>query len=782
MKIRTKISFIVVVAGIAIFLFGSALIFSYQTMIKSQDSGDKVRRIRNSIMEINFLVYSFLSYQDEQSEKNILSEIDKLQTLIVDTRLKNEDEKRLLDEIIMNNQAMKEDVLRLISQVNILIQGAMKLISKETEGRIVAQILKKSHKADSLASNLRRMVDEDIRKTQKRIITIVFLLMGLIATPVIIMLTQLGRRLSADLINLHQATEVISSGNLDYLVPIDRDDEIGDLTRAFNRMTLNLQEITASKADLEKEIAERKQAEDRLRQNEARYRELVQNANNAIIRWTCDGFISFFNEYAQTFFGYSAEEILGRHVSILIPEVDSTGGDLTRLIQGILDHPDRHVQNINENICRNGQRVWMAWTNKPIFDEHGRVKEILAIGMDVTKRKRMEGELEAHRQLLETVVNHMPAAVNIIRGNDLRLQMVNPAYQSFAPGKEMVGRTLEEIWPETGQSFSTLCHRVIETGEPYQVQDELNMIHRYPDGPLEPAYFSWSLHRVNLPGQEGWGLLNTAWETTERKKMEEALRKSHMELEKRVQARTAELSAMVAKLKQLNQELQEFAFIASHDLQEPLRKIETFSDLIKKSSASLLDQQGKDYLERVLRSANRMRQLLRDLLKFSRVATRSEPFVKVDLVKITREAADVFEAVLQETGGRIEIDNLPGIEADESQMLQLFQNLISNALKFRGSKAPFIRISGQEFDGRLGEILVKDNGIGFDMQFAKGIFKPFERLHGRSEYEGTGMGLAICRKIVERHGGTIRAESQPGLGSSFIIRLPLRQTEGKGQS
>jgi len=244
--------------------------------------------------------------------------------------------------------------------------------------------------------------------------------------------------------------------------------------------------------------------------------------------------------------------------------------------------------------------------------------------------------------------------------------------------------------------------------------------------------------------------------------------------EKRRQAEE-ELRVYASRLEVINRELQDFAFAASHDLQEPLRKIQTFCDLAMKRCAPALDTAGMDYLGRVINSADRMRQLLRDLLEFSRVATIPEPLKKIDLSRVVRKAADVFEASVIETGCRIEIENVPAVEADESQMLLLFQNLIGNALKFRSDAAPHIRIYGRSDRKGTCEILVKDNGMGFDRQFAELIFKPFQKLHHSGEYAGTGMGLAICRKIVERHGGTITAESEPGKGSTFIIRLPLKQ-------
>jgi len=270
------------------------------------------------------------------------------------------------------------------------------------------------------------------------------------------------------------------------------------------------------------------------------------------------------------------------------------------------------------------------------------------------------------------------------------------------------------------------------------------------------------------------GVVLVFHDVAEKRRAEEALRKAHDELETRVRERTAELGTTVARLELINQELQEFAFVASHDLQEPLRKIQTFCDMTKKRCAPALDSTGQEYLERVIGSANRMRQLLYDLLQFSMVAARPETYKRIDLARVVREAADLFEEDIKELDGLVEIESMPEIEADDGQMLRLFQNLIGNALKYRGEESPRIRI-GAKLAGKRCEIFVEDNGLGFDQQFAERIFKPFQKLHGRKAYEGTGMGLAICRKIAERHGGSIRAESEPGKGSTFIITLPVRQ-------
>lgn len=245
------------------------------------------------------------------------------------------------------------------------------------------------------------------------------------------------------------------------------------------------------------------------------------------------------------------------------------------------------------------------------------------------------------------------------------------------------------------------------------------------------------------------------------------------------------VALQMQRLEWSNRELQNFAYIASHDLQEPLRAIQAFGERLSARTA-LLDDEARDYLQRMLRAAGRMRVLINDLLEFSRVTTKARPFTSVDLGAIMPQVVSDLARRIEETQGRVEAGALPTLEADATQMRQLLQNLVDNALKYRrDSAAPFVTIrseivrDGAEFPGRerdTARIEVRDNGIGFEEKYAERIFSPFQRLHGRDHYEGTGIGLAICRKIVERHGGRISAHSQPGEGSAFVILLPLRQS------
>jgi PAS domain S-box-containing protein len=246
------------------------------------------------------------------------------------------------------------------------------------------------------------------------------------------------------------------------------------------------------------------------------------------------------------------------------------------------------------------------------------------------------------------------------------------------------------------------------------------------------------------------------------------------------------VAAFAEQLQRSNRELERFASVASHDLQEPLRKVQAFGDRLQAKCGETLGEQGRDYLARMQASAARMRTLIDDLLTFSRVTSSARPFLPVDLGQVVRDVVSDLEGRIQQTGGQVEVGELPTLDADPVQVRQLLQNLLGNALKFhRPGEPPAVRVegkllpcggpraSGEGPGGPLCEITVRDHGIGFEEKYLDRIFEVFQRLHGRTEYEGTGIGLAICRKVVERHGGTITARSTPGHGAAFIVTLPL---------
>jgi signal transduction histidine kinase len=226
-----------------------------------------------------------------------------------------------------------------------------------------------------------------------------------------------------------------------------------------------------------------------------------------------------------------------------------------------------------------------------------------------------------------------------------------------------------------------------------------------------------------------------------------------------------------------NQELKDFVFIASHDLQEPLRRIVTFGDLLRENCKHM-EETSLDYLDRMQKSSERMKTLIEDLLQFCQITQKETLFQEKNLDQVVQEVLIDLEDLIASSKARIKVQKLPVLKIDSSQIRQLFQNLIGNAIKYRkNSEAPLITLDSRYLNDDTWEIVVEDNGIGFNEKHKNRIFRPFERLHGKGEFEGNGIGLTICRNIVQRHGGTIQAESEPGKGTKFIITLPAKPAE-----
>ena len=334
--------------------------------------------------------------------------------------------------------------------------------------------------------------------------------------------------------------------------------------------------------------------------------------------------------------------------------------------------------------------------------------------------------------------------------------------------EEIVGKPLTAIMPQSyREGHLRGLERLQTTGVTHVIGKSVELQGLRKDGsifPLDLSLSTWNLGNNTFYG----GIIR---DISERKQTYE------------------QLKLLADKLERSNRELQAFAYVASHDLQEPLRKVQAFGDRLKATAGSVLSEESRDYLARMLNAAKRMQTLINDLLLFSRVSTQTSPFQPVNLGQIARDVLSDLEVRIQQTGGRVELDELPTIEADPLQMRQLFQNVISNALKFfRTGVPPLVKIQSEMLPGpddtsaentpsdAICRVLIVDNGIGFEEKYLDRIFGVFQRLHSRQDYEGTGIGLAICRKIVERHRGTITARSRPDHGATFILTLPVRHT------
>jgi PAS domain S-box-containing protein len=358
-------------------------------------------------------------------------------------------------------------------------------------------------------------------------------------------------------------------------------------------------------------------------------------------------------------------------------------------------------------------------------------------------------EVQRLQRQYELILN---SAGEGICGLDLRgcATFVNPA------AARMTGWTTEElIGKSEEQIFGTV--EAPQKDSSSKVPEE--RVFRRKNGSLFPV------ECVKTPLDENGRVVGAVLifkDITERKRVEEAVEK-----------RSAELA-------QSNAELEQFAFVASHDLQEPLRKIQAFGDRLKTRLDGALGPEPRDYLERMQNASARMRTLINDLLSFSRVIRRTEPFVPVDLNQVAKGVMGDLEVRIEKSSARIELGELPVVEGDMTQMHQLLLNLLGNALKFQPPGGqPVVKITSRTYTTLSGqelcEIQFTDNGIGFEEKYLDKIFAVFQRLHGRNEYEGTGVGLAVCRRITDRHHGTISAKSELGKGATFVVILPVRQ-------
>ncbi len=387
---------------------------------------------------------------------------------------------------------------------------------------------------------------------------------------------------------------------------------------------------------------------------------------------------------------------------------------------------------------------------------------------DIAARRRAEDALAEQHNLLRNVMDAMPERV-FVRDVLGRYVIDNLAHRNFLRAKslaEVEGKSVYDFFPrEMAEMYEATDHAVLKSRKPLLNEEE-------PTVDEEGRLIWLSTTKVPLNDKNGnlVGLVGVSTDISQRKANEEELR----------------LTA--AQLVRSNSDLNDFAAVASHDLQEPLRKIMAFGDRLKTKCGPALGETGLDYLSRMSHAAGRMQRLIQDLLTLSRVTSKGQPFAEVDLQEVLRGVVSDLELRIEQSGARIEIGPMSKIDADALQMRQLFQNLLSNALKFqRPGAEPIVQISGKVLEVQepqipgaapgeeVCQIMIEDNGIGFDPKYAEKIFTVFQRLHGKLEYEGTGIGLAVVRKIADRHGGIVSAKSAEGEGATFIVTLPVKQ-------
>jgi len=398
-----------------------------------------------------------------------------------------------------------------------------------------------------------------------------------------------------------------------------------------------------------------------------------------------------------------------------------------------------------------------------IRDAEGHIAAAIEMVEDITERKQTEEKFRQYSEEISDLYNNAPCGYHslgpdgtFLRINDTELGWLGYRREEII-GKKVFGDLL------TAGSLAVFHENFPKFKERGWISDlEFDLIRK--NGTLLPVLLS----ATAVKDRDGSYLMSRSslFDITKRRKAEEELRSHRIHLEELVEARTGDVMRS-------NAELQQFAQVASHDLQEPLRMVTSYLQLLERRYRDKLDNDARDFIDFAVDGASRMQGLIQSLLSYSRVETRGKPFEPTNLEEVFGLVMKNLEMAIAESGAVVMYDPLPALMADEQQLLQLFQNLIANAVKFHGADPPHIHIGVKPEKGEW-LFSVKDNGIGFDMKDAERIFKVFQRLHARQEYPGTGIGLAVARKIVERHGGRIWVESEPGKGATFFFTLPMK--------
>lgn len=531
----------------------------------------------------------------------------------------------------------------------------------------------------------------------------------------------------------------------------------------------------------------------RIEQNEKRFRSMIEQAPIALgVLKGVNMVIETANDLLLQLWGKDSS-VLGKELLAVLPEL--VGQPFPSLLQNVLDTGEAYYGYEAPATLKRKDKLEQCYFNfvyAPYYED-GLLTGVQVVAVEVTAQITARKALEESEKRFRTLVEEAPVATAIYTGPDMIISLANDAMLKLW-GKEtpVIGMHLEKALPELeGQPFMQLLADVYNTGRAYAAkEDRADLV---VDGRLQTFYFNFTYQPLHDANGNVYAILNMAVDVTEsvaaRKKIqqqEERYRKLATELDTRVQQRTRDLQRANESLAKSNAELAQYAYVASHDLQEPLRKIRVFSSMLKERAT--LDEGSASLLGRIMPSSGRMSQLINDLLEFSRLLNAGKSMQQTDLNEVLRNVLQDFELSIIEKNAYIKADILPVLEAQPLQMNQLFNNLISNAVKFaKSNEALRLEIMCRKLNLEEAqayplphplalnyvEICFADNGIGFEQQYAEQIFEVFKRLHNGQSYPGSGIGLALCRKIIENHRGYMYASSKEGEGTRFYVILPV---------
>jgi len=834
MKIRTQLIASIVVFAVLLAIISGLVIATNQQVEQLIDQEEIANSIAIEAGELGYLSNDYILYREPQQAERWYAKFDSISSHVSSLSVDQPEQQAIVGNLqanLRNTKSVFDDIVSSPAQPvggdTGFVQLSWSRMAVQNQGMVFD------------ASRLARLLGDQADGLREARTLLIFALTGTFVAFLFTSYFLYYRRTLGAIDGLQEGARIVGSGNLDHAIDATADDEIGDLARSFNRMTADLKGVTASKADLEREVASRKLAEENLvranerlsrseqdllaknddlnalneeltaieeelrqnldellktekalRESEEKYRNLFERMSEgfAVHEIVCDDtdvptnyrFIDV-NPAFERLTGLKRADVVGKLVTEVLPGTESFW--ISRYVAiaqtGRPNHFDSYLEVLD--------RYYDVFAYSPA------PRQFATIFTDITERKRAEEQLlqkneelgqineemlatqeelqqnneelisaesalRETSQYLENLISYANAPI-IVWDPQYRITRFNQAFERLTGRhvQDVLGKSLEILFPDDSREES--MRQIVRTasGERWEAVE----IHIFNvSGEVRTVLWN-SATLYGTDGKTVSSVIAQGQDITERKRAEEQLKE------------------YAQNLKRSNEDLERFAYVSSHDLQEPLRTVVSFTQLLERRYKGQMGEEADEYIRFVVDAGKRMQSLINDLLEFSRVATRGSEIRRTDAETVLQDTLANLKGPIDHSSATITHDALPPVMADPTQLQQVFQNLLSNAIKFRNERSPVIHVSARRLDGMV-QFAIQDNGIGIEPQYFEKIFVIFQRLHDREKYTGTGIGLALVKRIVERHGGRIWVESEPGEGTTFYFTLPA--VEGSDRS
>ncbi|OGW38215.1 MAG: hypothetical protein A2010_18110 [Nitrospirae bacterium GWD2_57_9] len=771
MKIATRLKFNSLLLAVMMLIIVVLFALAFRVQRAAHERSVIFDEIMKASYELNSLSNRYLRYPGERPKEQWLLTYDSLARNLNSNFLERHAPRVVLARMKQNLADMRGLFRALVTADESRGKTNRKQSDPAFEqyrAQVSDLIIKRSRDLTLDAARLTAMADRVVVDTNRKIAWLLPLA-GLLLTITTVWLSlRIGTSIAAGIERLRTGAAAVGAGNLDYRIGLASSDELGQFSRTFDAMTAGLQEITVSRDELTQEIAERRRSEDELKHSKhelerysAQLETILNYITDGLVVADLEGRLFRWNPAAVAMHGFTSEaegrRLLPEFTALFELSTEQEGvlplerWPLARVLAGETLH-DWEVRI--RRPATGWQRVF-SYGGTLARDGEGRPLLAVIIVSDVTERKRRDEEFRKLSRQNELILEN---AGEGIFGLDLegKVTFVN------AVAAHLLGYAPEEL---QGSHSHTTWHSRRPDGSDYPSKD----------CPIYAAYNEGTIHS----GEEFfWRKDGTGFfvDFTSRPLYEQDRISGAVVVYRDITARKQaeeELRLVLADLERSNRELEQFAYVASHDLQEPLRMVASYVQLLERKYRGQLDEKADRYIFFAVDGVQRMQKLIDGLLAYSRVA-RGAKFTMINAGEALGEAILNLSVAIRESRAVITRDQLPEVTADETQLSQVFQNLIANAIKFgKPGIQPVIHVSAQRAAAEW-VFSVRDNGIGIEPQYHGKIFQIFQRLHTREQYPGTGIGLSLCKRIVERHGGRIWVDSTPGIGTAFFFTIPFK--------